>query len=408
MANPTMRHLAEAADGLPGTPDFDVYPVDEAITGAKTDGAVVTVDWSDGITSRYHAPWLRENAGDPETINPLTRESTYDLANSPDDLHAASVSVDAAGALAVRFEPDGHETAFHPGWLRAHDYSNGPAAVIDPVRPQLWTATDLAEPPSFDGAAILTDDAVLNDWLTALGRFGLARLRDVPAEPGMVAKVAKRIGTIRDSNFGVVFDVRVRPDPDSNANTSLALQPHTDLPTREYQPGLQFLHCMENTTAGGKAVYVDGFAVADHIRQSDADAFAALTTIPWTFTNRAHDSDYRWRAPAVVLNPEGSYHEVRIGGFLRGPLAAAFDDVPRAYRALKLYSRLACDLAFRQVFAYRPGDLVGFDNRRILHGREVFEAGGGARWLQGCYGEREELHSRLRVLARNRRLQSAP
>lgn len=93
---------------------------------------------------------------------------------------------------------------------------------------------------------------------------------------------------------------------------------------------------------------------------------------------------------------------------MRGPLAAPFDDVRRAYRALKLYSRLACDPAFQQVFAYRPGDFVGFDNRRILHGREAFDAGGGARWLQGCYGEREELQSRLRVLVRDRRLRSAP
>ena len=279
MANPTVPQSAGITDSLPGTPDFDVYPINEAITAAKTNGEVVTVDCLYGVESRYHALWLRENAADAATINPLTRESIYDLAASQDGLHAASVNVNAAGALAVRFEPEGHETTFHPGWLRAHDYSNGPAAAIDAIRPQLWTAADIAEPPTFDGAAILTDDTALENWLMALARFGLARLCDVPPEPGLVAKVAKRIGTIRDSNFGFVYDVRARPDPDSNANTSLALLPHTDLPTREYQPGLQFLHCMENTTAGGKAVYVDGFAVADHIRQSDADAFAALTTM---------------------------------------------------------------------------------------------------------------------------------
>jgi len=42
MANPTLRQSAGIAEGLPGTPDFDVYAVTEAITGAKTDGAVVT------------------------------------------------------------------------------------------------------------------------------------------------------------------------------------------------------------------------------------------------------------------------------------------------------------------------------------------------------------------------------
>ncbi len=399
----------ERSDGrspdLPGTPDFDVYPIAETITGADTDGGggVVRVEWSDGKTSRFHALWLRENAADAQTINLDTRESIFDLAAAPDDLHVASVSVDGAGALAVRFEPEGHETAYHPGWLQAHDASIGSADAPDPVAHHFWQAADLPEPPTFDGANILTDDGVLEDWLGALAKYGLARLRNVTSEPGMVGQVAGRIGTVRNSNFGTVFDVRARPDPDSNAYTSLALAGHTDLPTREYQPGLQFLHCMENTTSGGRAVYVDGFAVAEAIRQSDDDAFAALTTIPWTYTNRARDSDYRWRSPAVVLAPNSGYREVRIGGFLRGPLDAAFDDVPRAYRALKLYSKLATEPEFQQVFAYQPGDLVAFDNRRILHGREAFDAGGGGRWLQGCYGEREELHSRLRVLARNRR-----
>jgi len=36
----------------------------------------------------------------------------------------------------------------------------------------------------------------------------------------------------------------------------------------------------------------------------------------------------------------------------------------------------------------------------LLHGRDAYDQGAGERWLQGCYGEREELYSRLRILAR--------
>ena len=55
------------------------------------------------------------------------------------------------------------------------------------------------------------------------------------------------------------------------------------------------------------------------------------------------------------------------------------------------------------LFDYRPGDLMLFDNRRILHGREAFDAAEGRRWLRGCYLEREELASALRMAARRRR-----
>jgi gamma-butyrobetaine dioxygenase len=39
------------------------------------------------------------------------------------------------------------------------------------------------------------------------------------------------------------------------------------------------------------------------------------------------------------------------------------------------------------------------DNRRVMHGRTGF-SGGGARHLQSCYIERDELVSRLTVLER--------
>ena len=51
--------------------------------------------------------------------------------------------------------------------------------------------------------------------------------------------------------------------------------------------------------------------------------------------------------------------------------------------------------------AFAPGDLVGFDNRRILHGRDAFDPAAGRRRLRGCYLDHDDLFSRLRVLRRS-------
>ena len=47
-----------------------------------------------------------------------------------------------------------------------------------------------------------------------------------------------------------------------------------------------------------------------------------------------------------------------------------------------------------------PGDVLAFDNRRILHGRDAYTEGRRDRLLRGCYGERDELRSRIRILER--------
>ena len=99
--------------------------------------------------------------------------------------------------------------------------------------------------------------------------------------------------------------------------------------------------------------------------------------------------------------------EVRIAGFLRGPMAAPAERMGPAYQALRRIFALSRDPRFQVRYGYRPGDLVLFDNRRLMHGRAAFDPSAGARWLQGIYLERDELHSRLRILRRNARARSA-
>lgn len=52
------------------------------------------------------------------------------------------------------------------------------------------------------------------------------------------------------------------------------------------------------------------------------------------------------------------------------------------------------------LFEYRmeEGDLVIFDNRRVLHARRAFDAEKGERWLKGAYIDNDVYFSRLRVL----------
>ena len=396
----------------PPTPDFDSWPVEHLPVEAATDGRIVTVTWDDGRVSRYHAIWLRDNAAEPQTHSPVTREQVGHPWDLPEDLAAASAGVAEGGNVQVTFAPEGLTVAYHPGWLRTLDYSNGPRDDLGNIAPTCWDAGSLEAPPAFDGTAYLEDDGTLLAALEALKEFGIVRLRDVPTDEMAVQRVAERIGTIRNSNFGFLFDVRTAPmesrkSADSNAYFSGALAPHTDLATREYEPGLQLLHCLVNTTRGGQAIYVDGFAVADRIRRTDTALWRAITGIEWTFTNRSPATDYRWRAPLVVLDYAGNPREIRATTFLRGPLNVDSGDVEAAYAGLRAFQTLAAGDRFRMTFDYAPGDLIVFDNRRILHGRTAFDDASGERALKGCYMEREEVLSRIRVLRRAIRATSA-
>ena len=128
----------------------------------------------------------------------------------------------------------------------------------------------------FDYQALMNDNDALLQWLLAVRDIGLTQVRGVPTEPGSLKLIAQRISFIRESNFGVLFNVQSKADADSNAYTAFNLPLHSDLPTRELQPGLQFLHCLVNDADGGESIFVDGFAIAEALRQEDPEAFQSL------------------------------------------------------------------------------------------------------------------------------------
>lgn len=386
-------------------PDFDAYPVHHRLTAARSEGRAVAVTWDDGLECRYHVFWLRENAPDPATTHPVTREQALQLIDIPEDLTAEAARVDADGCLEVTWS-SGEVSRYHPGWLRA--YSHGDETFARLPERRLWVPGMQPEVPRFDGPQVLAEESAFDRWAEALYVTGAAILENLPARPETIEDVPARLGPLRETNFGKVFDVRSRVETtsgaaNSNAYTAMALPLHTDLCTREYKPGLQFLHCLENGAEGGDSLLADGFALAAEIAREDPEAYETLTRLPVAYYNKATESDYRHEAPMFGLGRAGKLEEVRWSPWLRAPVKAPFEDVDRLYRGLRRAFALAEEPRVQVRIRLQPGELLGFDNRRVLHGRTGFDPATGSRWLRGCYVEREELESRLRLLQRRRR-----
>lgn len=385
----------------PATPDFYDYEW-HPLVHAEIDGEFVTFGWADGTELRAYGWWLRENVVALGATDPMTREGTIDPAEHPDDLRVTSASVDERGALQVEWSPDRFSGTFHPGWLRhVAEGHHRVRAGLPNTEP--WMASNMPEPPTFSGPAILSDDDALHSWLESMVRSGIGRLVGLPSDLDTVTKVVDRIGPQRGTNFGYVWSVKAEirgNDENTTANTQSRLGPHTDLPTREVPPGFQFLHCIENTCVGGWSRLTDGAAVIAHLQLAEPETYDALTTLRWVFFNRSREHDHRWSGPMIDHGGPGAPTTIRAFYPVRAFPDMNDADVPRAYRAAKRFHQLAADPRFQIGYPFAPGDLIGFDNRRILHGRDAFDPGTGRRHLRGCYVDHDEVYSKLRVLAR--------
>lgn len=364
-------------------------------------GAAVRLTWEVGGTARFHALWLRDNALDAETRSPRNGQRLVTILDLPVETAIADVVVTAEGGLCVRFAPDGKQVTFPAAWLHARRYDRPtdrrPGHLDEGV--ETFDAALSGAVTRGDFAEISADRGALAAWLSGVRRHGVAILSGVPREPGSVCRVAELFGYVRETNYGRLFDVRAEVNPTNLAYTNLGLQAHTDNPYRDPVPTLQLLMCLANTVEGGLSTVVDGFRIAERLRDESPELFEALTTFPARF-EYAGEVGVRLssRRPVIELAPDGRLQAIRFNNRSAAAVTdVPFDDMPRWYAALRRFAEILEDPAMAVSFRLAPGELFIVDNTRVLHARTAF-SGSGERWLQGCYADKDGLMSTLAAI----------
>jgi gamma-butyrobetaine dioxygenase len=390
------------ASSTPGA-DLAPYSTDHRIAALTHDPAGVTLEWSDGRRSRFHALWLRDNCACPECRHPEALERTYIFVD-----HAAPVlaraSVDAHGDLEVHFEQaaESHTSRFGRGWLRAHDRAEC-LARGRPLQPRRWAEDFSRELVRVDHTSFMHTGQGLRAWILALKTDGIVLIEGVPTVPGKLLEAARRIGPIRASNFGEYYDVVSMPKPNASAYTPMGLELHTDLPNWRSPPDVQLLFALKNSVSGGHSVFADGFAAAEDLRGCDPRAFELLATCPLEY--RFHDErcDIRTSAPVIETGLGGELRRIRFNNWIRAATVFPEELTEPMYVALAKFWRMLRTPAHQLHLRLEPGHLIAYDNSRILHGRSPFDAASGERYLQGCYLNQEDVDSTLHLLERETR-----
>ncbi|MEZ0066959.1 gamma-butyrobetaine hydroxylase [Streptacidiphilus sp. MAP12-20] len=342
------------------------------------------------------ALWLRDNCGCAECRDPRTGQKLFQINELPAKLGVESAE-SADGEWQVVWSPDGHRSRYDATWLAE---AGAPDDRAEDAK-ELWpTAAALdGRLPDASWAAYLDDPAERTRMLDAVRSLGFCLLRAVPLREGQVREVARSFGYVRETNYGLQFEVRVEEEPNNLAFTNVRITPHTDNPYRDPVPALQLLHCLVNEADGGDSGLVDGFAAAARLRAEQPDAFAVLTRTPVPFAFRDATTELRAESPLIAVDARGRIREVRFNNRSLATLRLPANETEAFYAAYRSFAELLLSPELQLEFRLVPGDCLVFDNTRLLHARTAFERG-GARHLQGCYADLDGLLSTLAVLRR--------
>ncbi|KAK6904827.1 hypothetical protein I204_08384 [Kwoniella mangroviensis CBS 8886] len=324
--------------------------------------------------------------------------------------------------LRLLTDPQIYKEAFHPPLLFDR---------------KLWNSEEILKT---DGLRVpfreveTKDPAILLRMLEQLHQYGLTIVENVPTSPMddkdcYLRKVMGYIGEIRNTFYGETWNVKSMNQSKNVAYTNLDLGLHMDLLYFSSPPRFQALHCLRNRVNGGTSYFVDSFKVAQDLPD---DVFRLLqhTRIPYVYDNDNHLLRYS-HAVMSSSSPEKNrmvydkHYAINWSPPFRdmtGPdLSRPAPRTPalrakqeqQTLEAIAKFENALSDPQYKFEFLLKEGDLVIFDNRRILHARTSFSdkspeelkqagmelvEGEPTRWLKGCYLDGEVVWDKLAVL----------
>jgi gamma-butyrobetaine dioxygenase len=115
------------------------------------------------------------------------------------------------------------------------------------------------------------------------------------------------------------------------------------------------------------------------------------------------DADLYAERPLIQLRCDGEICAVHYNNRSIAPFLATDERAEPFYSSYRVFAQLLREERFQMRFRLRDGDLVVFDNQRIMHGRTAFTSAKHPRHLRGCYLTRDSVFSETGLLRRRLR-----
>ncbi|XP_053245446.1 gamma-butyrobetaine dioxygenase [Podarcis raffonei] len=368
----------------------------------------ICVHWEDGSKSLYPSVWLRDNCQCPECFLHSAKARKLLLENLDVNVGAKNVTLAQREKKVCIVWPDDHTSEFEAEWLKKRCFSEQARAKMQEElflsERQYW-GSDL-QLPTMAFEEVLHSDESAYKWLVTLKRTGIVLLTGAASRQGELLKLGQRIGFLRLTFYGPTWQVQDKADANNVAYTTEKLSFHTDYPVLQFPPGIQLLHCIKQTSTGGESEVVDGFHVANQLKEQNPQAFQILTSTYVDFTDIGVDyCDFSMQSKQKIIDVDEKGEVIRIN-FNNATRDTVFDipaeKVKPFYAALKDYVDLLNSKDNKCIYKMKPGEIVVFDNWRLLHGRQSYEAGTEiSRHLEGAYADWDVVMSRLRILQKN-------
>ncbi|XP_035228977.1 gamma-butyrobetaine dioxygenase-like [Stegodyphus dumicola] len=399
-----------------------VYNIPFSISKAfRAEQNNLCIEFQDSTSAKFPFVWLRDNCPCDQCVHFESKQKLLDTIALDFSIEPEQFHVIDNGSLKITWKTMNnkeHVSIYKPSWL--HKYGLGFQLnmnmsvhnVLPPIK--TWDRNKiLGCIPELTYELLMESEDGLKHVLENIYHYGLVIIRGVPCAKGEVMKIMKKFAFTMDTKWATNFQIITQPlqtDPNHLRYTRRQLEIHTDMNYLEKSPAIQAVHCLNaiyedaSSSCPGKSVFVDGYHVANLLKKENPAFYYILSTTPVKFKIYGHGLHYENEQYIICVNRKGEVAEVHYNNRTMAPFEGPADHIISFYEAYKMFGQKLRDEQYQFTFIMKPGDMIIFNNMRVLHGQNGFDPNFAFRHLEGCYGDLDEVIARYRSLIEKKTL----
>jgi len=341
---------------------------------------------------KFYYVWLRDHCKCPQCYNEKTCQITASVLKIPLNIKPSTCTI-AEDALKITWL-DGHKTEYLLHWLEDVSFPLKSKKEI-----VLWDKSNVS---SFQDTQVSIDEYLKDDngakrLLNSLVKYGFGFVTGVEPTLEATKRVVEHIAPPQKTFFGEMWMVSNDYYHNDTAYTNTALGAHTDNTYFTEAAGLQIFQMFSHIGTGGETLLIDGFNVANNLKNTHPDAFEILCNEPIESHYIEEGYHFSTIEPVIKLHPlTKELFQIRYNIYDRATFnSVPHEKIPKYYTAYQLFGKEISNSKYEQKIKLMPGSVLFFDNWRVLHGRTAYT---GKRDLGGCYVTRAEWLSKAKTL----------
>ncbi|KAJ3196741.1 hypothetical protein HDU67_003942, partial [Dinochytrium kinnereticum] len=147
----------------------------------------------------------------------------------------------------------------------------------------------------------------------------------------------------------------------------------------------------------GQSTFLDSFKAVQILKDEFPEDYEVLKKVPVTFHYQNDGHSLRFRRPTIIDDDPTDKLKVFYAPPFQGQLETDEDMVKPFYRSFGTFSKILQRKGLLYRTLLKRGDLVLFNNRRALHGRDEFDPLSGERHFKGTYVDWDDFKDKLQT-----------